>query len=147
MSACPACAAPHTAGTSCQRCGVDLDVARALDAVGRVCFNRALELIAEGQRERAEDQLCAACALMPARVEARRALGKLRAQLGRLDAAAVDLELARRLAPDDPGTRRAAEAVRRRLARERWWVVGIAVLLAVTTVVTLMSAGLSWSEG
>ena len=86
-------------------------------------------------------QLCAACALMPLRPEGYRALGKLRAQLGRHADAAYDLALACRLAPDDPDARAALAEVDKRMKRERLLLLGAPALLVI---VALGGAALLW---
>jgi tetratricopeptide (TPR) repeat protein len=126
----------------CSNCGEVLSEGRclrcsALDALGRLCFNHALTLLKRGKRAAAEEHLCAACALMPTRVEARRSLGKLRAQLGRYEAARVDLSLALQLAPGDARTAAALTATQVRLLLRRGWVAAFAVLAMVVALVML----------
>jgi len=105
-----------------------------LETAGRLCFNQALTLLAEGAAFEAENALCAACALLPGRVEPPRALGKLRAQGGRWAEALVALHEARRVAPGDEETRQAIAEVERRVRRERlllaWAPVALVSLAA-----------------
>jgi len=138
---CPSCRKPSAEGPSCAQCGSDLRLPSLLDRLGRLCFNRALELLKEGDLPAAEKELCAACALMPLRPEAYRALGKLRAQTGRLPEAAYDLALARRLAPDDPDARAALAEVERLARRERMLLLGAPLLLVAAS---LAAAALLW---
>jgi hypothetical protein len=120
---------------------VEMQLASTLEAVGRVCFNRGLELAKKGDAWGAEEHLCAACALLPTRADPRRVLGKLRAQQGRLEAAAIDLELAQRLAPEDLGTKNALSKAYALLKR-RWAVrAGMVGALAALTVALTAFAG------
>jgi regulator of sirC expression with transglutaminase-like and TPR domain len=141
---CPACKKASVEGPLCQHCGAELRLPALLDRLGRLCFNRALELLKEGDLPAAENQLSAACALMPLRAEGYRALGKLRAQLGRLPDAAYDLSLACRLAPEDADAQAALAEVRRLARRERLVLLGAPVLLAV---VAIAGAALLWAFG
>ncbi|MBI5545253.1 MAG: hypothetical protein HY901_15290 [Deltaproteobacteria bacterium] len=134
MIPCPSCRKASVEGPVCQACNADLRLPLLLDRLGRMCFNRALELLKEGDLTGAENQLCAACALMPLRPEAHRALGKLRAQSGRLGAAVVDLNLAHRLAPEDADAIAALAEVQRLARRERWMLLAVPVALVVLTV-------------
>jgi hypothetical protein len=120
-------------------------VARALDAVGRICFNRGLELVAKADIHSAENYLCAACALLPSRVEPRRALGKVRAKLGRFEAAALDLELARRISPGDRATESALAAAERLIKRERMMLIAVAGGFALLLSTVMMIA--NWVGG
>lgn len=142
MIPCPSCRKPSAEGLACQHCGADLRLPTLLDRLGRLCFNRALELLKEGDLPAAEKELCAACALMPLRSEAYRALGKLRAQTGRLPEAAWDLALARRLAPNDPDAEAALREVHRLARRERLLLLGAPLLLVA---VSLAGAALLWA--
>jgi hypothetical protein len=67
MIPCPACCKPTREGPACEACGADMRLPLLLDRLGRMCFNRALEMISEGELAGAENQLCAASALMPLR--------------------------------------------------------------------------------
>ena len=129
MSPCATCGDELLNG-ACLRCS-------SLEALGRVCFNQALALLKRGQSSAAEDALCAACALMPTRVEARRTLGTLRAQQGRYDAAVADLSRALRLAPGDTRSAAALAASQVQLLLRRW-VVPLAVVLFACAVSLLV---------
>jgi predicted Zn-dependent protease len=130
---CPACHKAAAEAPTCS-CGADLRLPLLLDRIGRLCFNRGIEL-AQTDPAQAENQLCAACALMPLRPEAHRALGKLRAQAGRLMDAAFGLQLALKLSPEDPEARRALAEVERLARRER------RLLLAAPAVLAMLTAG------
>lgn len=144
MIPCPACKKASAEGPACQHCGAELRLPALLDRLGRLCFNRALELLKEGDLPAAENQLSAACALMPLRPEGYRALGKLRAQLGRLPDAAYDLALACRLSPDDPDARAALAEVKRLARRERLLLLAAPALLAA---LAIAGAALLWAVG
>lgn len=131
MIDCPKCKAAAVDGDRCRDCGADLRLPHALEAIGRLLFNQALERVARGDLWGAEDRLCAACALMPARVEARRSLGKVRARLGNYSAALAHLELAHQMDPSDKGTQQALAAVRSRLRQESRMDVMRALLVAL----------------
>ena len=132
MIPCPSCRKPTSEGPACASCGADMRLPLLLDRIGRLCFNRALEVVEEDPAS-AENQLCAACALMPLRPEPHRALGKLRARGGRLADAAFELQLALKLAPDDEGARRALLEVERLARRERRLLFAAPLALAVLT--------------
>lgn len=139
MIPCPGCKKATSEGPACAHCGADLRLPLLLDRTGRVCFNRALELLKDGDAAGAENQLCAASALMPLRPEGYRALGKLRAQAGRLGDAAHDLGIACRLAPDDADARAALAEVERLIRRERLVLVGgPAALLLLTAAAAVL---------
>ena len=144
MIPCPACKKASAEGPVCQHCGAELRLPALLDRLGRLCFNRALELIKEGDLPAAENQLSAACALMPLRPEGYRTLGKLKAQLGRLPDAAYDLSLACRLAPEDPDALAALAEVKRLAKRERLLLLGAPFLM---TLVVVGGALLLWAFG
>jgi hypothetical protein len=128
---CPSCHEPTGEGPACQACGAELRLPLLLDRLGRMCFNRALELVKEGDLASAENQLCAACALMPLRFEGYRALGKLRARAGRTGDALVDLRIACKLAPGDAGAAAALKEVERLARREKLVLLAAPVALAV----------------
>jgi hypothetical protein len=117
VSTCVACGTVIPGGTVCVSCAPGLE--RSADVWGRLFFNRALELIAKGEPRLAEEQLCAACALMPSQVEPRRLLGKLRAQHGEHEEAFIDLSWAKQLGPTDTKTVAALAAVEKALLRKR----------------------------
>ncbi|MGC4119323.1 MAG: hypothetical protein QM765_33110 [Myxococcales bacterium] len=144
MIPCPACKKASAEGPLCQHCGAELRLPALLDRLGRLCFNRALELLQEGDLAAAENQLAAACALMPLRAEGYRALGKLRAQLGRLPEAAYDLTLACRLAPEDHDASAALAEVKRLARREKLLLLGAPALMVV---VAIAGAVALWAFG
>ncbi len=135
MIPCSSCHQPTPEGPACAKCGAELRLPLLLDRIGRLCFNRGLELAKEGKLAAAENQFCAAAALMPLRPEGHRALGKLRAQAGRFADAAAALHVAAQLDPDDGDSRAALAAVGRRAQRERL------LLLGAPAVVLLVSLG------
>ena len=134
---CSTCGEPLHA-TGCARC-----LAQSLDALGRLTFNRALELAREGEVRAAEETLCAACSLMPTAVAPRRALGKLRARAGDLEGAEVDLSLATHLGPDDADARAALAGVQRALRLRRLRDGGLA-LAAMSALVASFALSRSW---
>ena len=142
MIPCPTCKKATAEGPTCAQCGAELRLPVLLDRLGKLCFNRALELLKEGDLAAAENQLCAACALMPLRPEGYRALGKLRAQAGRHADASYDLALACRLAPEDGDARAALAEVARLARRERLLLLGAPLLLGA---IALGGAALLWA--
>lgn len=133
---CSTCGEPlHASG--CARCQQAL-VEQSLDALGRLTFNRALELARAGNVRAAEETLCAACSLMPTAVAPRRALGKLRASFGDLDGAEVDLSLATHLHPDDVDAQKALVGVRRALRLRRLRHGGLALAVVTALVASLV---------
>ena len=142
MIPCPSCQKPTKEAVSCEQCGADLRLPLLLDRIGRLCFNRALESLKEDDLVGAENQLCAACALIPLRFETHRALGKLRASSGRLVDAAHDLQIALKLAPEDEESKRALAEVVRLARRERLLILAGPAILAVITVASVL---LFWS--
>jgi len=134
---CPSCHKPTAEGPACAACGSELRLPLLLDRLGRLCFNRALELEREGDRAGAENQLCAAAALMPLRPESHRALGKLRAQAGRLPDAAAELAIAVQLDPKDEDAREALAAVQRQARRERLLLFGLPALALLLSLASL----------
>ena len=137
MIPCPSCQKPTREGLACEACGADLRLPTLLDRLGRMCFNRGLELAAKDELASAESQFCAAAALMPLRFETYRALGKLRARGGRLLEAAIDLQTALKLAPEDEESKRAFAEVQRLAKRERMFLLATPLLLAVLTAATI----------
>ena len=133
---CSTCGEPlHASG--CARCQQAL-VEQSLDAIGRLTFNRALELARAGNVRAAEETLCAACSLMPTAVAPRRALGKLRAHFGDLDGAEVDLSLATHLKPDDVDAQKALVGVQRALRLRRLRHGGLALAVVTVLVASLV---------
>jgi hypothetical protein len=129
------CGVAIEGGTVCPACAAPLQ--RSAELWGRLCFNRALELIAKNDFAGAEEQLCAASALLPSQVEPRRLLGKLRAQRGAHEDAFIDLSWAKQLAPGDMKTVAAFEAVEKALVRKRRMAllaVGAVFLFTATAV-------------
>jgi hypothetical protein len=123
---------------ACPRCAAA--VARSSEALGRLHFNHALELMTKGNTRSAEEQLCAACALLPTQVEPRRVLGKLRARLGNTEGAYLDLAWAKQLAPGDLKTAAAFEAVERTLVRRRRFAsLALAAMFLFTAAAVVLS--------
>jgi hypothetical protein len=138
---CPSCQKATREALVCEACGADLRLPLLLDRIGRLSFNRALELLQRDERAEAENQLCAACALMPLRVEPHRALGKVRARGGRLTEAAAELRLALRIAPHDEDALRALREVERLARRERRLILAAPDILLI---LAAASVGLMW---
>jgi hypothetical protein len=138
VNACVSCGAIIDGGAVCPACAAPLQ--RSADLWGRLCFNRSLELIAKGDLGGAEEQLCAACALLPSQVEPRRLLGKLRAQRGAHEDAFVDLSWAKQLAPGDAKTVAALDAVEKALVRKRRLAsLAVGAMFLVTAAAVLAS--------
>ena len=138
MIPCPSCQKPAKEAVVCDACGADLRLPLLLARIGRLCFNRALEYLKKDDLTAAENQLCAASALIPLRFETHRALGRLRARTGRLLDAAQDLQTALRLAPEDEGTKRALAEVVRLARRERLLILGAPAILAALAVASIV---------
>lgn len=100
MYSCPSCGADDVGGRAVCRCGADLGLLQALEAVSDVWFNQALAELEAGRPGRALEWLSACCAARPADAEARLAQAKLWAQLGRWAEAQEALDRAAEVEPE-----------------------------------------------
>jgi outer membrane protein OmpA-like peptidoglycan-associated protein len=144
---CPLCGVAPQPDGRCPDCGQDLAPLSYLQARPALLYNRALDLVAAGDPERAARHLEAALAEDDTLVDAWTVLGKLRARSGRADDARRALAAALVLRPDHAGARAAlagldaraaAEAEARRRARRRRLLAPVAVGLAAAGVATAL---------
>lgn len=111
MFSCPECGHDQINGASRCRCGADLRLLHQIDAIANVWFNRALAALDDGSPGRALEWFAAVSAARPNDIEARLALVKLWAHLGRLPEARDALSRAALLEPDSPDIAKLCDAL------------------------------------
>ncbi len=122
MYKCPACGAGDATGRTQCRCGADLTLLQALDAVADAWFNRGLQALDRDAPGEALEWFCACCAARPSDVAARLAQAKTWARLERYEQARDALEKARKTAPDAEGLDELAQALEEAMkpVSEQW---------------------------
>lgn len=102
MYTCPACGSVETSGKSTCRCGADLSLLQCIDVVADAWFNEGLDALARNETGKALEWMAACCTARPSDAAARRALGKIWAQLGHAHEARRCLDLSAENDPDHP---------------------------------------------